>query len=136
VIEVYFFHLTPAVPAHWPLPPEWNEAAVRRLTVGINCVGIWDELFFINTCYGLLRRLFPAWLANLGQAVVYTAVLYHMEFTGAGVVIVYLFALTQGVMYERSRVLFYVLVVHLTVDVFLVLAILQYHYPGRTPGFF
>lgn len=136
VIELYFFHLTPEMPTHWLLPPEWNEDAVRRLTTGINCVGIWDELFFINTCYVLLRRLFPAWLSNLAQAVVYTSVLYHMAFTGAGIVIVYLFALTQGVMYERSRVLFYVLVVHLIVDVFLVLAILQHYYPGNMPSFF
>jgi hypothetical protein len=33
-------------------------------------------------------------------------------------------------MYERSRCLLYVLIVHLIVDAFLVAAILQYHYPG------
>jgi len=47
-------------------------------------------------------------------------------------VIVYLFALTQGVMYEKSRRLLYVLIVHLIIDAFLVLAILQYYYPDHS----
>jgi len=132
VIEIYFFHLNPEVPSHWRLPPEHSVAAIRRLTVGINMVGIWDELFFINTVYALLRGVFPARIANLAQAVVYTSVLYDMAFTGHGVWIVYLFALTQGWMYEKSRVLLYVLIVHLIVDLMLVLAILQYAYPGES----
>lgn len=136
IIEIYFFHLTPDLAANWPLPSVHDDDAVRRLVIGINCVGIWDELFFINTVYVLLRGIYPARAANLAQAVVYTSVLYTMAFKGAGPVIVYLFALTQGVMYERSGVLLYVLMVHLIVDVFLVLAILQYHYPGLSPGLF
>jgi membrane protease YdiL (CAAX protease family) len=114
------------------MPPEPTTDALRRLFIGINAVGIWDELFFINTVYVLLRRLFPARLAIPAQAVVYTSVLYDMAFTGWGIVIVYLFALTQGAMYERSGILLWVLIVHLIVDYFLVLAILQYHYPGQS----
>ncbi len=136
IIWVYFFYLTPDMPTHWPMPAEYDPGAIRRLTIGINCVGIWDELFFINTCYVLLRAIYPAWLANAGQAVVYTSVLYHMAFTGAGPFIVYAFALTQGAMYEKSRVLLYVLIVHLIVDLFLVLAILQYYYPDHGIGLF
>ena len=112
------------------------ETGVRRLVAGINCVGIWDELFFVNTVYGLLRGVFPARIANPAQAVVYTSVLYDMAFTGHGVWIVYLFALTQGLMYEKSRVLLWVLIVHLIVDLWLVLAIVQWHYPGHSPGIF
>jgi hypothetical protein len=129
IIRVYFFYLNPELPTHWPMPAEYDTDAVRRLTIGINCVGIWDELFFVNTVFVLLRGVFPYRLANLGQAVVYTSVLYHMAFTGWGIVIVYGFALTQGAMYEKSRILLWVLIVHLIVDAFLVLAILQYHYP-------
>ena len=55
-----------------------------------------------------------------------------MAFTGVGPIVVYAFALTQGAMYERSRCLLYVLIVHLIVDAFLVFAILQYHYPDHT----
>jgi hypothetical protein len=39
-------------------------------------------------------------------------------------------------MYEKSRVLLYVLVVHIIVDLWLVLAILQWHYPGHSLGIF
>jgi membrane protease YdiL (CAAX protease family) len=132
IIQLYFFTLNPELPTHWPMPPEPTTDALRRLFIGINAVGIWDELFFINTVYVLLRRLFPARLAIPAQAVVYTSVLYDMAFTGWGIVIVYLFALTQGAMYERSGILLWVLIVHLIVDYFLVLAILQYHYPGQS----
>ena len=136
VINVYFFHLNSTLASHWVLPASYNVHAVQRLVVGINCVGIWDELFFVNTVYGLLRGVFPARVANAAQAVVYTSVLYDMAFTGHGVWIVYLFALTQGVMYEKSRVLLWVLIVHLIVDLWLVLAILQWHYPGHDVGGF
>lgn len=136
VINAYFFHLNPDLASHWVLPASYNVHAVQRLVAGINCVGIWDELFFVNTVYGLLRGVFPARVANAAQAVVYTSVLYDMAFTGHGVWIVYLFALTQGVMFEKSRVLSWVLVVHLIVDLWLVLAILQWHYPGHNIGGF
>jgi hypothetical protein len=136
VIELYFFHLNPGLAEHWPLPEVYDAGMVRRLIIGINCVGIWDELFFINIVYSLMREVFPARIANPAQAVVYTSVLYDMAFTGHGVWIVYGFALTQGMMYEKSRVLLWVLLVHLIVDLFLVLAILQWHYPGHSPGIF
>jgi membrane protease YdiL (CAAX protease family) len=137
VIETYFFYLNPELPTHWPMPAEFSVDAVKRLAIGINCVGIWDELFFVNTVYAILRGVFPARIANPAQAVVYTSVLYDMAFTGHGAWIVYLFALTQGLMYEKSRVLLYVLIVHLIVDLFLVMAILQHYYPTHSlPLFF
>ena len=39
-------------------------------------------------------------------------------------------------MYERARTLLYVLVVHLIVDAFLVVAVLHYHFPGMPRIFF
>lgn len=129
IIWSYFFHLNPDLPTHWPMPSEFNHEAVTRLVIGINAVGIWDELFFINVVFATLRSMLPCWAANMGQAVVYTSVLYHMAFTGAGPWIIYPFALTQGIMYERSRCLIFVLIVHVIVDAFLVLAILHYFYP-------
>lgn len=129
IIWLYFFYLTPGLANHWPMPAEHDPDMVRRLVIGINSVGIWDELFFINTVFVLLRGIYPLWMANLGQAVVYTSFLYTMAFTGWGPVVIYTFALTQGLMYERSRLLFYVLIVHIIVDVFLVLAILHHYYP-------
>ncbi|MEM9016718.1 MAG: CPBP family glutamic-type intramembrane protease [Verrucomicrobiota bacterium] len=114
---------------NWTLPPEPDTSEIRRLFIGVNLVGIWDELFFINTCFALLRSLFAFRIANLIQAVIYTAVLYDMAFTGLGLVIVFAFAWTQGSMYEKSDGLLWVLIVHLIVDYFLVAFIVQTYYP-------
>lgn len=133
IVHWYFFVLTPEMPLQWPVGRDSPRSDIWRLFIGINGVGIWDELFFVNTVYAVLRSLFPARWANLAQAVVYTSVLNDMAFIGAGPVIVYCFALTQGIMYERSRALIYVLVVHLIVDAFLVKAILHYHQPASIP---
>jgi hypothetical protein len=134
VVNAYFFHLNQELASHWMLPASYNVNAVKRLVAGINCVGIWDELFFVNTVYGLLRGVFPARVANAAQAVVYTSVLYDMAFSGHGIWIVYLFALTQGVMFEKSRVRCG-LIVHLIVDLWLVLAFCS-GTSGAPPGIF
>ena len=63
------------------------------------------------------------------QAVLYTAVLFDMAFTGLGIFIVFFFAWTQGNMFEKSESLLWVLIVHLIVDFFLVAFIVQTHYP-------
>lgn len=127
--KLYFGVLSPDVPFNWTLPPQPGNEELLRLFIGINLVGIWDELFFINIGYAVLRRLFPARTANLAQAVIYTTVLWTMAFRGVGPIFVYLFAFTQGAMYERSRVLLWVLIVHLIVDYFLFQAIVSAYYP-------
>jgi len=131
--ELYFKVINPDVPTHWALPLVPESGANWRLFAGINGIGIWDEFFFVNTVFVILRSLFPLRLANAAQAVIYTAVLYDMAFTGIGPVLVYLFALTQGFMFEDSENLLYVLVVHVIVDVFLLSAIFNHAYPGFTP---
>ncbi|MCA9726544.1 MAG: CPBP family glutamic-type intramembrane protease [Candidatus Eisenbacteria bacterium] len=131
VVQLYFFHANPWMPTHWYLPPVYDDEKVWRLVVGLNGVGIWDELFFVNIVFATLRSLHDYRRANLAQAVVYTSVLYNMAFTGIGPIVVYAFALTQGSMYEQSRNLFYVLLVHLIVDAFLLEAIIRFYYPGH-----
>ncbi len=128
--RLYFGVLSPEVPFNWTLPPTPDNEELLRLFLGINAVGIWDELFFVNIGYAVLRALFPARVANPAQAVLYTAVLYDMAFTGWGPLFVYTLALTQGAMFERSKVLLYVLVVHLIVDYFLFQEIVSAYYPG------
>ena len=128
--RLYFGVLSPEVPFNWTLPPTPDTEELLRLFLGINAVGIWDELFFVNIGYAVLRSLFPPRIANPAQAVLYTAVLYDMAFTGWGPLFVYTLALTQGAMYERSKVLLYVLVVHLIVDYFLFQEIVSAYYPG------
>lgn len=129
-IWLYFQILSPLVPFNWILPSELENAELLKLFMGINAVGIWDELFFINISYAIMRKLFPYRLANPAQAVIYTSVLYTMAFRGWGAIIVYIFAFTQGAMYERSKSLIWVLIVHLIVDYFLFQAIVSAYYPN------
>lgn len=130
VVFIFYFHiLSPEVPFNWIQPPEPDNEQLFRLFIGINGVGIWDELFFINVCFAIIRSLFKFWPANFAQAVIYTSILWDMAFRGFGVVFVYIFAITQGAMFERARVLVWVLVVHLIVDYFLFQAIVGVHYP-------
>jgi hypothetical protein len=128
--ELYFKVLSPEVPFNWKLGSQPDNAELFTLFMGINAVGIWDELFFVNTSFAILRSLFPFRTANLAQSVIYMIVLYDMAFTGWGPVFVYILALTQGFMFERSRVLLWVLVVHLIVDYFLFQAIVTRYYPA------
>ena len=127
--RLYFLILSPEVPFNWPLPPEPDPGELVKLFLGINAVGVWDELFFINTVYAILRYLFPARIANPAQAVFYVSVLYDMAFSGWGPLLVAILALTQGLMFERSRVLLWVLIVHLVVDYFLFQGIVESYYP-------
>jgi membrane protease YdiL (CAAX protease family) len=128
--ELYFKALSPEVPFNWVLGAEPNNAELFTLFMGINAVGIWDELFFVNTSFAILRSLFPFRVANLAQSVIYMIVLYDMAFTGWGPVFVYTLALTQGFMFERSKVLLWVLIVHLIVDYFLFQGIVTRYYPA------
>lgn len=130
-----YWAVNPELYKNWALPAEFDEGEIRRLFLGINMVGIWDELFFVNTVFAVLRSLFSFPVANALQAVVYTAVLYDMAFTGIGPIIIYAFAWTQGAMFEKSESLLWVLLVHLIVDYFLVAAIVGSYYPGIGLGY-
>ena len=69
---------------NWPAPREPSELA--RLFVGVNAVGLWDELFFICGVFTLLRRHFPIWQANLLQAVIFVSFLWELGYTELGAV--------------------------------------------------
>lgn len=125
----FYWWVNPEQYLNWWLPAEPDQHEISRLFIGINLVGIWDELFFVNTVYAVLRSLFRYPIANAIQAVVYTSVLYDMAFIGIGPFLVYAFAWTQGSMYEKSESLLWVLIVHLIVDFFLVVAIVASYYP-------
>ena len=128
--EWYFGVLSPEVPFNWTLPiGEPDEGEAFKLFMGINGVGIWDELFFINICFAIIRSMYGFRVSNVAQAVIYTSVLCDMAFTGWGPMFVGFLAITQGFMYERSKVLIWVLMVHLIVDFFLFQAIVSRYYP-------
>ncbi|GAA2560364.1 CPBP family intramembrane glutamic endopeptidase [Pseudonocardia hydrocarbonoxydans] len=113
ILPVYF--LGSGAYLNWPEITGPDEIA--RLFVGVNAVGLWDELFFVCTVFALLRRHFPFWQANLLQAVVFVSFLWELGYRGWGPLLTVPFALLQGYIFQRTRSLPYVVTVHLTFDV-------------------
>ena len=128
---LYFNVLTPTLHHSWPLPLTGDRTdALWRLFWGCNFVGIWDELAFINFVFVLLMRHFGFREANLAQAVFFTSFLHEMAFVGWGPVVIYAFALVQGLTYRRTRSLFFIVILHLMIDSILFYMIANRWYPG------
>lgn len=107
---------------------DFKIAEILKLFIGTNALGIWDELFFINIVFVLLRFHLNFWKANLAQAVLFTTFLFELGFTGWGPLIIYPFALTQGYVYEKTKSLGLVLILHLTLDFILFCSLLYWHW--------
>ncbi len=120
-----FYMISTGVYRNWPAVSGAGEVA--RLFLGTNALGIWDELFFICTCFALLRRHLPEWQANLLQAVLFTSFLHELGFTSWGPLMIFPFALVQGWTFARTRSLSYVVAVHLTFDLVLFGVLLHAH---------
>ena len=99
-----------------------------RLFLGVNAVGIWDELFFICITFTLLRQHFPDWLANILQAVVFVLSVGD-RVPGLGPLLTFPFALLQGYTFKLTKSLTYVVSVHLIFDFVLFLALVHAHNP-------
>ncbi|UFU04554.1 CPBP family intramembrane metalloprotease [Ruania suaedae] len=128
-----FYFITSGTYLNWPEVTEAGELA--RFFIGVNFVGTWDELFFICTCFALLRRHFPVWLANLLQATIFVSFLWELGYREWGPFLTAPFALLQGWIFTKTGSLTYVLIVHLLFDVVVFLAIVHAHNPG-VMGFF
>jgi len=117
----------------------WNiQPGLYNLTksyIGLNAVGIWDELFFVSTVLAILRKHLPFIWANLTQAVIFTSFLYTLAFQGWCFIVIYIFALTQGYIFKKTESLLYVITIHLTFDLILHLTIVYLHYPSWFPFF-
>ncbi|HNP15409.1 MAG TPA: CPBP family intramembrane metalloprotease [Terrimesophilobacter sp.] len=111
---------------NWP-DASGDPSVFWRLFIGVNSVGIWDELFFICTTYTLLRQHFPNWLANTLQAVIFTSFLWEIGYTGWGPFLTFPFALLQGYTFTLTKSFSYVVSVHLLFDLVLFLALVHAH---------
>ena len=118
----------PARAPNWPTVTELDQIA--RLFVGVNAVGLWDELFFICVVFALLRRHFPFWQANVLQAVVFVSFLWELGYRGWGPVLTVPFALLQGYIFQRTRSLTYVVTVHLSFDLIIFMILVHAHTPA------
>jgi membrane protease YdiL (CAAX protease family) len=106
-----------------------------RLFLGVNAVGIWDELFFICTTFTLLRRHFPDWLANILQAVIFSSFLWEIGYMAWGPLLTFPFALLQGYTFKLTKSFTYVVSVHLLFDFVLFLALVHAHNRDWLPIF-
>jgi membrane protease YdiL (CAAX protease family) len=113
---------------NWPTVTE--PAEIARLFVGVNAVGLWDELFFICTVFALLRRHFSMWTANLLQAVVFVSFLWELGYQSWGPALTVPFAVLQGYIFQRTRSLAYVVTVHLSFDLIIFMILVHAHTPA------
>lgn len=106
-----------------------------RLFYGTQILGLWDELFFINTILSLWRSHLPFWWANLAQATLFSTFLYQLAFHAWAPPLLFLFALSQGYIYKRTASLIYIITIHQTLDLVLYLALIHAYYPSAMPVF-
>lgn len=132
VVLPFYFACTGAY-LNWTVEAGWYN--LTKLFIGTNALGIWDELFFIATVLVLLKRHTPFWFANVIQAVLFTSFLFELGFTGWAPLIIYPFALLQGLIYKKTESLLYVITIHLTLDFVLYLALINAHHPSWLPIF-
>jgi membrane protease YdiL (CAAX protease family) len=127
LILPYYF-ITSGVYQNWPVVD--SPDLIARLFVGVGAVGIWDELFFICTCFALLRRHFADLSANVLQAVVFVSFLWELGYQAWGPVLTIPFALLQAIIFLRTRSLGYVVTVHLLFDAVVFAVLVHAHNPG------
>mgnify|MGYP001616330878 CR=1 FL=1 len=123
-----FYFITSGVYQNWPVVD--TPDLIARLFVGVGAVGIWDELFFICTVFALLRRHFPAALANVLQAIVFVSFLWELGYREWGPALTIPFALLQGFIFLRTHSLAYVVTVHLLFDAVVFAVLVHAHNPG------
>lgn len=120
-----FYFISSGVYTNWPTVTQPDEIA--RLFVGVNAVGIWDELFFICTIFTLLRRHFTTWVANVLQSIVFVSFLWELGYQSWGPLLTIPFAWLQGYTFTLTKSLSYVITVHLLFDAVVFLVIVYAH---------
>lgn len=131
ILPVYF--LGSGAYRNWPDVSGTDE--IIRLFIGVNAVGLWDELFFICVVFALLRHHFPFWQANLLQSVIFVSFLWELGYRGWGPLLTVPFALLQGYIFQRTRSLPYVVTVHLTFDLIIFGILVHAYNPGLADVF-
>ncbi|WP_062529930.1 CPBP family intramembrane glutamic endopeptidase [Demequina rhizosphaerae] len=122
-----FYFIGSGAYLNWPDLDGGGEIA--RLFVGVNAVGLWDELFFICVVFALLRVHFPMALANVLQAVVFVSFLWELGYREWGPLLTIPFALVQGWIFARTKSLPYVVTVHLLFDAIVFGVLVHAHHP-------
>ena len=129
-----FYFITSGVYRNWPEVITGD--LIARLFVGVGAVGIWDELFFICTCFALLRRHFADATANVLQAIVFVSFLWELGYRAWGPALTIPFALLQAIIFLKTKSLAYVVTVHLLFDAVVFAVLVHAHNPGLLGGLF
>ncbi|MFI8631214.1 CPBP family intramembrane glutamic endopeptidase [Microbacterium sp. NPDC077663] len=129
-----FYFITSGVYENWPVVD--TPDLIARLFVGVGAVGIWDELFFICTCFALLRRHFADATSNVLQAIVFVSFLWELGYRAWGPALTIPFALLQAIIFLRTKSLAYVVTVHLLFDAVVFGVLVHAHNPGLLDGVF
>ena len=129
-----FYFITSGVYLNWPVVD--SPDLIARLFVGVGAVGIWDELFFICTCFVLLRRHFADVTANVLQAILFVSFLWELGYQAWGPALTIPFALLQALIFLRTRSLGYVVTVHLLFDAVVFAVLVHAHNPGLLDAIF
>lgn len=128
-----FYFIRSGAYQNWP--PIETASEFGRFFVGVNSVGLWDELFFMCVCFALLRRHFSLWPANLLQATIFVSFLWELGYRAWGPALTIPFALLQGYIFTKTKSLTYVVVIHLLFDAVVFLAIVHAHDRSIFPYF-
>ncbi|MCP3426162.1 CPBP family intramembrane metalloprotease [Rothia sp. AR01] len=128
-----FYFIRSGTYQNWPAVESPSE--IGRLLVGVNAVGIWDELFFICTVFTLLARHFPFWTANVLTSIIFVSFLWELGYRAWGPLLTIPFALVQAVIFTKTRSLPYTITAHLLFDLVVFLAIVHAHHPEWLPIF-
>jgi membrane protease YdiL (CAAX protease family) len=125
VLPVYFI----GSGAYLNWPDLAGSSDIARLFVGVNAVGLWDELFFICVVFALLRAHFPMWVANVLQSIVFVSFLWELGYREWGPMLTIPFALVQGWIFSWTKSLPYVVTVHLLFDAVVFGVLVHAHHP-------
>ena len=128
-----FYFINSGTYLNWPAVREPSE--LIRLFIGVNAVGLWDELFFICCVFTLFRRHFPVWQANLLQAIIFVSFLWELGYQSWVPFLTFPLALVQGYLFNRTGSLLYVLGTHLIFDCVLWGVLVHAHTPEWVPIF-
>lgn len=123
LLSIYFYSTQAYL--NWPSPHD--PTALLALFMATMFIGVWDELFFVCTVLGIVKRYIPFTYANIVQAIIFSSFLYQIGFTGWGFLLTFLFSFLQGAVYHKTNSLFYVIMIHLTVDLVLFFMLLYEH---------
>ena len=115
----YLTYANPEVTQNWDIVTETPVKSLFMLALGMYLAGFWDEAFGQNTALAIFERMFPPFVAITFSSAIYAAALWDLAFRGWGFFVMYMFAFSQGILWRRSRCLFWVIIVHFSLEVLL-----------------